>query len=94
MLCRAYHHIQDEYLGHLVKSQTFGWITEPVRYDFKRVEVFDLTNVSSYTRLSGWMNTLHFYGRTSLAESVMQDGVKAYSDEKVKDGIGKQSFHK
>src|SRR5437763_6419986 len=32
------------------------------------------------------MNILHFYGQTSLAESVMQDGEKAFSSMKVKAG--------
>ena len=53
-------------------------IGKPVRYDFMSVESFDLTDLLGCRRLSDWMNTLHFYGRASLAESMMQDGEKAY----------------
>ena len=58
-------------------------VGDPVRYDFVRVEKFFLNKPSNCTRLSNWMNTLHYYGRTSLAESMMQDGEKAYSGMKV-----------
>jgi len=58
-------------------------VGDPVRYDFVSVEKFFLNKPSNCTRLSNWMNTLHYYGRTSLAESMMQDGEKAYSGMKI-----------
>jgi hypothetical protein len=61
-------------------------VGKPVRYDFVRVENFTLSRHSHCTRLSDWMNTLHFYAQTSLAESMMQDGGKAHSSMKVKPG--------
>src|SRR5436189_3260192 len=57
---------------------------EPVRYNFERVEFFNLTDVLSYSHFSDWMDTLHFYGWTSQAKSVMQDAEKAHSGKKVK----------
>jgi hypothetical protein len=59
-------------------------VGKPVRYDFMKVESFMLTEPSHCARLSDWMNTLHFYGQTSLAESMMQDGEKAHSSKKIK----------
>jgi hypothetical protein len=61
-------------------------VGKPVRYDFVTMEHFMLTRPSHCTRLSDWMNTLHFYGQTSLAESMMQDGEKARSSKKSKLG--------
>jgi hypothetical protein len=58
-------------------------VGDPVRYDFVSVENCFLDIPSDCTRLSNWMNTLHYYGRTSLAESMMQDGEKAYSGMKI-----------
>jgi hypothetical protein len=58
-------------------------VGDPVRYDFVSVENFFLDIPSDCTRLSNWMNTLHYYGRTTLAESMMQDGGEAYSGMKI-----------
>jgi hypothetical protein len=58
-------------------------VGDPVRCDFVSVEKFFLNKPSNCTRLSNWMNILHYYGRTTLAESMMQDGGEAYSGMKI-----------
>src|SRR5271156_2298438 len=67
-------------------------IGKPVRYDFMSVVSFDLTDPEECKLLSDWMNTLHFYGRTSLAESTMQDGEKAHSSTKFRLGDWKRQL--
>jgi hypothetical protein len=69
-------------------------INDQVRYDFMRLESLILTGDSQCERLSKWMNILHFYGQTSHAESVMQDGEKAYSSEKLRSRDWKNELSK
>jgi hypothetical protein len=61
-------------------------IKKAVRYDFVRVDSIYLTTPSDCGRLSNWMNTLHLYGRTVHADSVMKDGKKAFSGRKFESG--------
>jgi hypothetical protein len=69
-------------------------VGKEVRYDFVRVEEFSLSQPSDCTRLSDWMNILHYYGQTSLAESMMQDGEKAHSSRKFGLGDWKRQLSK
>src|SRR5436305_13128975 len=90
VLRRAHQHLQDE----LWSNPNLSNIPKSVRYDFKNLDSFLLVDPSDCTRLSSWINTIHFYRGTSLAESMMQDGEKAYSSKKVKEGNWKKELSK
>lgn len=66
--CAAFITIFEMSIRDIWSKPDLSKIKKPVRYDFKRV---DFPEPSGCSRR---MNTLHYYGKTFVAQSVMQDG--------------------